>query len=135
MTVQPIVLYVEDDPRSRKVMEMCLKLKMRLSNFTIFEDSSRFLERVQSLDPRPNLVFLDIHVKPNSGFQMLEMLRSVETFKHVPVIALTASVMNEEVHMLQTAGFDGCLSKPLDMETFPDNLKRLLNGEHVWRII
>ena len=135
MIVDPALLYVEDDPRSRKVMEMMLKLGMKLSHVTIFDDSSNFVERVQAIAPRPDIIFLDIHVKPHSGFELLEMLRRLDQFKQVPIVALTASVMNEEVHTLRTAGFDGCFSKPLDIDTFPDNLKRVLDGEHIWRII
>jgi hypothetical protein len=43
--------------------------------------------------------------------------------------------MNEEVHLLKTSGFDGCLSKPLDIDTFPENFNRFLAGERIWRIV
>lgn len=135
MTLDPALLYVEDDPKSRKVMEMTLKLGMKLTHVTIFDDSANFVERVKAIEPRPEVIFLDIHVKPHSGFELLEMLRQMDQFKNVPIVALTASVMNEEVLTLRTAGFDGCFAKPLDIEVFPDNLRRVLNGEHIWRII
>ncbi|MCS7071598.1 MAG: response regulator, partial [Anaerolinea sp.] len=90
---------------------------------------------VNALDPRPTVIFLDIHVKPLNGFEMLALLRAQEWCAHVPIIALTASVMNEEVRKLEAAGFDGCLSKPIDMDTFPDVLRQILAGERIWRII
>jgi CheY-like chemotaxis protein len=129
------ILYVEDDPLSRKVMEMTLKFRMRVRNVTVFEESSNFPERVQALDPRPDVIFLDIHVKPHSGFEMLKMLRDLKKFEDIPIVALTASVMNEEVAMLRTAGFDGCFSKPLDVDSFEDGVKAVLKGEQVWRIL
>src|SRR5262245_33362571 len=98
MTEDYSVLYVEDDVNSRKVMKMILKGRMKLSNAVLFEDSEDFVERVKALDPRPDIVFLDIHVKPYSGFEMLKFLRDMPEFKDVPIVALTASVMNEEVH-------------------------------------
>ena len=116
-------------------MELILKTIMKLSHVTIFEDSASFLERVQALYPCPDVILLDIHVKPHSGFEMLDMLRQFEQFRDVPVVALTASVMNEEVIQLRTAGFDSCLSKPIDSELFPITLKRIANGESLWRIL
>ncbi len=134
MDWQPIILYVEDEPLSRKVMRM-LGQHLDWPNITIFEDSSNFIERALALDPKPEVIFLDIHVKPYTGFQMLAMLRKTEQFSKTPVVAMTASVMNEEVQQLQTAGFDGCISKPIDIDTFPDTLRRIMSGETVWRII
>jgi CheY-like chemotaxis protein len=135
MKPETAILYVEDDPNSRKVMKMLLSGRLKLPNVTIFEDSQNFAERAAAIQPRPDIVFLDIHVKPHTGFEMLKMLRAIEAYNGVPVVALTASVMNEEVQMLRTAGFDGCLAKPIDMETFPDTLNSILDGETIWRII
>ena len=134
MNGQPLILYVEDEPRSRKVMRM-ITSSMGLPDVVIFEDSADFLSRVLALPSKPDAVLLDIHVKPYSGFEMLRMLRQSEQFNGVPVVAVTASVMNEEIAQLRSAGFDGCLAKPLDMDTFPDTLRRIINGEMVWHII
>lgn len=129
------VLYVEDDAHSRKLMSMLLTGRLHLTNVNIFEDSENFEDKVMALDPQPSIVFLDIHVTPLDGFQMLEILRQKPAFDDIPIIALTASVMNEEVHRLRSAGFNGCLAKPLDLSTFPDIFQRLLGGEAVWRIV
>src|SRR5690349_9777673 len=135
MNDQPAILYVEDDPQSRKLMHMLLKGRLKLSNVVILEDSEDFLERVAILDPKPDVIFLDIHVKPYDGFEMLEMLQQLDWTHGTPVVALTASVMNEEVRRLRVAGFSGCLAKPVDLDTFPESLARLLQGESIWRII
>jgi CheY-like chemotaxis protein len=134
MTDQPVVLYVEDERRSRKVMQMLLSYKMHLPHVTIFEDSTDIVERADALDPKPDIIFLDIHIQPYDGFQMLDMLRQSHLFDDVPIVALTASVMNEEVQRLRIAGFNGCLSKPIDTDTFPDLLQRVISGETIWRI-
>ncbi len=133
-TKQPVILYVEDEVRSRKVMRM-IAADMGIDNLFVFEDSANFLARVEALDPKPDLIFLDIHIKPFNGFEMLEMLRKSPQFNDVPVVAMTASVMNEEIHQLRVAGFNGCLAKPLDTDTFPDSVDRIINREAIWRII
>jgi CheY-like chemotaxis protein len=131
----PVVLYVEDDPNSRRLMQMLLSGRLKLPHVTIFENSDNFLSRVETLDPKPDIIFLDIHMQPYNGFSMLEMLQKLEWTRSTPIIALTASVMNEEVQKLRTVGFNGCLAKPIDMMTFPDTMKRILAGEIIWRIL
>ena len=135
METQPAVLYVEDDPSSRKMMQLLLSGRMRLPQVTIMEDSTDFQMRVDALDPKPDIIFLDIHVKPYDGFEMLKMLRELNWVNGTPIVALTASVMNEEVYQLREAGFSGCLAKPLDLSTFPEIFERILDGETIWRII
>ncbi len=135
MEKPPVVLYVDDDAPSRKLMRMLLCGRMKLPQVTIFEDSQDFLGRVNALDVKPDVIFLDIHVKPHNGFDMLHALRGMDWTKGKPIVALTASVMNEEVQTLRTAGFNGCLAKPIDLATFPDALQRILRGETVWNIV
>lgn len=134
MNQQLTVLYVEDDPQSRTVMKLLLAGRMGLEHVTILLDSADFSARVQQLTPPPNLIFLDIHVEPFDGFEMLRQLRALPQFAHTPIVALTASLMNEEVHQLRASGFDGCLAKPLDVQTFPALIARILAGEKIWRI-
>src|SRR5258706_10038101 len=129
-----IVLYVEDDAQSRRIIRMVLEKRMALQHVTILENSLNFQAVVSALDPKPSIILLDIHMQPYSGFEMLEMLRQLEWSRNIPIIALTASVMSEEIQRLRTAGFNGCLSKPIDLQTFPETFKRILAGETICRI-
>jgi CheY-like chemotaxis protein len=128
------VLYVEDDPGSREVMGMVQRLYPHYMRATMFADSTDFEQRLLTLNPQPNLILLDIHVKPYSGFDMFGIIRSHAQFDEVPIMALTASVMNEEVRLLEQTGFHGVLSKPLDIDAFTGVVDRVLNGERVWYV-
>ena len=130
----PVILYFEDDRLSRDVMRACLTRGLGYHNVTIFEDSTDFEGRLAGLSSRPDVIFLDIHMEPIDGFAMLRLIRQSEAYQATKVIALTASVMNEEVKMLKEAGFDGVIAKPLDYDIFPTVLRRILNGEQVWHI-
>lgn len=134
MSINPVVLYVEDDPRSRKVMKLCMEHRLRFTHVTILEDSTNFAWQIAHLDPAPEIIFLDIHVQPLNGFEMLALIRQTPTLARVPVLALTASVMGEEVKRLRDHGFTGCLAKPLDLDRFPTILQQILRGESVWSI-
>jgi CheY-like chemotaxis protein len=132
--MQPVILYVEDDTLSRKVMNDFLKRRLGYQYITIFEDSEDFVEKLEMLSPVPDIIFLDIHMQPLDGFEMLQQIRQNPLFHATRVVALTASVMNEEVKLLQQKGFDGVFAKPLDVDAFPKVLQRILDGEQVWII-
>jgi two-component system cell cycle response regulator DivK len=134
MTMLPnSILYVEDDLFSREIMQL-LAESVGVQHVTIFEDSADFLDRVQAIDPSPDVVLLDIHLQPHDGFTMLSMLRGLHTFRDKPIVALTASVMNEEIIMLRDAGFDGVIGKPIDQDRFADLLGRVFKRESFWGI-
>jgi len=134
MTTNPNILYVEDDALSREVMEALLRRKLGFKNVTIFNDSTQFMERLHAIPDGPDVIFLDIHMEPIDGFEMLRQVREDGGFTGTKIVALTASVMNEEVKMLRSAGFNGVMAKPLDVDAFPGALDRILNGEQVWII-
>jgi CheY-like chemotaxis protein len=134
MSSEPVILYVEDDLLSRQVMEVLLMRLMKFKHVTIFENSEAFMERLTALPHKPTLIFLDIHMQPDDGFTLLHKLRSHEDYQQTLVVALTASVMNEEVERLKKAGFNGVLAKPIDQQAFPGVITRILNGEHIWNV-
>jgi CheY-like chemotaxis protein len=134
MSSDVAVLYVEDDLLSVEIMDFLLRADMGLQFVTIWKDSSDFTERMEALTPKPDIIFLDIHMRPFDGFEMLKTLRQMDHFRSIPIVAMTASVMNEEVYMLRTAGFSGAIGKPIDQLEFPELFERILRGEAVWRI-
>ena len=131
---QPFFLYVEDDASNRKVMQLIIQKALETDELAIFENSANFMARVKALPRNPHVALLDIHVHPHDGFAMLKMLRSDPDYQNTKIIALTASVTNEEVEKLRTSGFDGAIGKPLRVSTFPALLVRILNGETIWHI-
>lgn len=129
------ILYVEDDAGSRKVMQGLVESLDAPIQLTIFNDSVDFINRVEYLTPEPDVFLLDIHVTPLDGFSMLTRLRQHLRFHSKLMIALTASVMHDEVRELKNSGFDGVLAKPLRFSDFPDVMQRILDGERIWKVI
>jgi CheY-like chemotaxis protein len=126
-------LYVEDDYPSRIVLKKLMPT-IGITRLTIFEDSTDFMARFKALDERPDIILLDIHMKPYSGFEMLKMLRDDPELADSKVVALTASVMNEEVDLLRSSGFSGVIAKPIQISILPKLLERIVAGETVWEI-
>jgi CheY-like chemotaxis protein len=66
----------------------------------------------------PDIVLMDIRLPDTDGVTLLHELRSRETMAQVPVIAVTAHAMTDELARLERAGFDGVLTKPIATRTF-----------------
>ena len=131
---KPILVYVEDDENSIFVMKMVVERVMKLPTLYVLQSRADFVQQVKSLGVVPDVFLLDIQMKPYDGVELLSMLRKDPQFKCSKVIALTASVTNEEVSLLKSGGFDGAIAKPLNIEVFPDLIARIINGEQVWYI-
>lgn len=82
--------------------------------------------------PQIDLIVMDIDLPYEDGYQALRKIRSHPRLSNTRVVALTATATQDEMQRAQTAEFDGFLSKPLDAERFPGQIRRLLNGESVW---
>ncbi len=81
---------------------------------------------------RVDLVLMDIRLPYEDGYQALQKIRSHERLKDTLVVAVTAEASEEQMLKARVAGFDGFLGKPLDPDRFPDQIRRILNGEPVW---
>ncbi len=134
MTYSPAFLYVEDDPLSREVLLIGLKNVMGYDKVWVFEDTTNFEARLHALEVVPDVFLLDIHMRPLNGFDVLKLLRCDSSYQKSRIIALTASVMNEEVEMLKESGFDGAIAKPIDPSVLPDLIRRIIAGETVWHV-
>lgn len=132
---QPVLVYVEDDEPSIFIMKMVVERVMGLPTLHVLQSRADFLEQIKGLGVVPDVFLLDIQMKPYDGVELLSMLRSDPQFNSSKVIALTASVTNEEVSLLKSSGFDGAIAKPLNIEAFPDLIARVINGEHIWYIV
>jgi len=84
--------------------------------------------------PRLDLILMDIRLPYEDGYGALKKIRSSSALKDTLVVAVTAEASLEQMNKAKTAGFNGFLGKPLDMDRLPDQIRRILNGEPVWEM-
>ncbi len=82
--------------------------------------------------PRVDLILLDIHLPEEDGYEVLDRLRKDKRFRDTRVVAVTADVSKINLNRAQSAGFDAFLAKPINVDLFPDQIRRILQGESVW---
>ncbi|MBA3534062.1 MAG: response regulator [Ardenticatenales bacterium] len=83
-------------------------------------------------DSIPHLILLDIQIPGEDGHKVLRRVRDHPKLTATRVAALTSNVMPTDVDKAHLSGFDGFIGKPLEFTRFPDQIRRLLNGEAVW---
>ena len=71
---------------------------------------------------------MDIQLPGMSGIDALKALRADPATAHIPVIAVTASVMQQDRKHITEAGFDAYLSKPLDIREFLATVKKIIEA-------
>ncbi len=81
--------------------------------------------------PRVDLILMDIRLPYEDGYEALRKIRT-SLYKEIPVIAVTANASQDELNRARASGFDGFIGKPLDPDRFPDQVRRMLQGDPVW---
>jgi two-component system cell cycle response regulator DivK len=120
------ILIVEDSPDNMKLFRTLLTLKgHEVTGLPGGEGLRDTIARVE-----PELVLMDIQLPGKDGFALLGEIRQ-SPHASVRVLALTAHAMSGDRERALEAGFDGYITKPIDIRSFPDLVKRALAGETV----
>ena len=120
------ILIVEDSPDNMKLFRTLLVLrKHNVVGLTSGEGLLATIEQSQ-----PALVLMDIQLPGRDGFALLDEIRG-SPHKALRVVALTAHAMQGDRERALAAGFDGYITKPIDIRSFPEQVARALEGERV----
>lgn len=120
------ILIVEDNPDNMKLFRTLLGL--RKHTVVSLESGDGLLPALA--DAKPDLVLMDIQLPGKDGFELLQEIRG-SAHAGLRVVALTAHAMAGDRERALQAGFDGYISKPIDIRSFPEQVARALGGEQV----
>ncbi|MDZ4257240.1 MAG: response regulator [Gemmatimonadales bacterium] len=117
------ILIVEDSPDNMKLFRTLLTLKgHQITGLSGGEELFSTLEA-----GRPELVLMDIQMPGKDGLTLLAEIRD-SPFRDLMVIALTAHAMAGDRERALAAGFDGYITKPIDIRQFPEQVAAALAG-------
>ena len=117
-----LILVVEDDDKSRKLVRDLLTVK----GYEIIEAETGEEGVRLARERRPGLVLMDIRLPGIDGIQALARLRTEVATREIPVMAMTASVMAGDRQRVLDAGFDAFQSKPIQIRDFVAAVEQLL---------
>jgi len=115
---KPLILVVEDN------VDNLLTIKSLLGeNYRIVEayDGEDGIAKAKTY--HPDLILMDIAMPVMNGFRAFDAIRKEESLQHIPIIAVTASAMTADRDEILRYGFDGYISKPIDI----DKLEKTIN--------
>ncbi len=119
------ILIVEDNDDNRELVVKVLKNK----GYAVVEaaDGEAAVER--AIAEKPDLILLDISLPKLDGYEVAKRLKGMEEFQEIPIVAFTAHAMKGDREKVIVAGFEGYISKPVNIRELPDQIRSFIRGK------
>ena len=117
------VLYVEDNPANLKLVE---QLIARRPDVRLLSATNAALGIELARASMPEMILMDINLPGISGIEALKILRDDPTTAHIPIVAISANAMPQDIKKGLDIGFFRYLTKPIKVNEFLDTLDQTL---------
>ena len=120
------MLYIEDNPMNVYLMQTIFE---GISNAELLAaaDAEEGVELATS--EQPDLILMDIGLPGMDGIEAAGVLKNTKKTKHIPIIAISAAAMKDDIERAKDAGFFAYLTKPINVTEFLKVLRRILDDE------
>ena len=118
----PRVLYIDDDFANR----LLVKRVLMAEGFQVDEADNAAAGIQLAIENKPNLILMDIAMPEMNGLEATNRIRSIPNIAQTRIIAVTANAMHGDREMILEAGCDGYISKPINIDTFVDEISQFL---------
>ncbi len=115
---KPLILIVEDNIDNLLTIKSLLDVKYQTIEAYDGQDGVTKAETYH-----PDLILMDIAMPVMNGFRAFDAIRKDKSMQHIPIIAVTASALTADRDEILHYGFDGYISKPIDINQFEDIIK------------
>jgi two-component system response regulator len=129
------VLLVEDDANDAELILRVLEsapLQLHVRWIPDGVMALEFLNGSGGARQLPKVVFMDIKMPKMNGIETLSRIRTIDHLKHLPVVVLTSSAVEIDVHNCYQLGVNSYLVKPVDYALFSETI-RLAGQYWAWR--
>lgn len=120
------ILLVEDDLIDSMTVKRALKEIKITNNIILAENGEVALEQLESMNPLPCIILLDLNMPKMGGLEFLEIIKQDKKLKSIPVIILTTSKQEKDKTESYKHSIAGYIAKPVDYMQFVEAI-RLLN--------
>lgn len=115
-----LVLIVEDNEKNLKLVRDVLQVK----GYETLDAGTAEIGITLARDKKPDLVLMDIQLPGMNGIDALKALRADPETAGIPIVAITASVMQTDRQQIVGAGFDGFIEKPVNLRNLLDTVQQ-----------
>ncbi|MCM4158748.1 response regulator [Antarcticibacterium flavum] len=126
------ILLVEDNEGDILLTTEALNDSEIATNISVVKDGLEALNYLQKKDKysnarSPQLVLLDINLPKVNGFEVLREIKSSEDLKHIPVVILSTSSSEEDIHKCYSNYATCFITKPLSADSFSEVISSVQN--------
>jgi two-component system cell cycle response regulator DivK len=115
----PVVLIVDDNEKNLRLARDVLQA----AGLGTLEAASGAEGVAVAIDRDPDVILMDIRLPDMDGAEAMRRLKDDERTAAIPVVALTSLAMKGDREWLLSVGFDGYLEKPIDVRSFPAQVR------------
>jgi CheY-like chemotaxis protein len=115
-----LILIVEDNEKNLKLVRDILQFK----GYRTLEAETATEAIALATEHAPDLILMDIQLPDMDGVTALGRLREEPVTAALRVVALTAFAMRDDRERFLAAGFDGYMTKPIDIKQFPELIRQ-----------
>jgi CheY-like chemotaxis protein len=117
------VLLVEDNPGDVRLTQEALKEGRVMVNLTVAADGVEAMEVLNRKGPykdkpRPDLILLDLNLPKKNGREVLLEIKADAELRRIPVIVMTTSKAEQDVHRAYNLNANCYITKPVDLDEF-----------------
>lgn len=121
------LLVVEDNALNRQIAQELLEAAG--AHVELAEGGVEGINKVTTSNPVYDLVIMDIQMPDMDGFEATGRIREHSNFAHLPILAMTANASAADKEACLTAGMNGHVGKPIDMDQLVSQILHLLKRE------
>lgn len=115
MSTPRAILIVDDNPANMKLLSFVLST--RGYEVHAAADASEAWATLSQL--APGLILMDLQLPGIDGLSLSRRLKADPRYRHIPIVAVTASAMKGDEERALQAGCDGYITKPIDTRAIP----------------
>ena len=122
-TMNHPILLVEDNQMDLELTLLAFQKRKLINPLQVARDGQEALDwikRWENGEPQPTVILLDLKLPIYNGLEVLQRLKSHETFQKIPVVVLTSSRESRDIQEAYRLGANSYIVKPVNFEKFMD---------------
>ncbi len=116
------ILYIEDSPSNRLLVHRILFVE----GYEVLEAEDGIIGTEIARQEHPDLILMDMNLPGVDGYELTRRIRSTPELADIPIVAMTANVMEGDREKTLAAGCVGYIPKPIDVDELPRQVAHFL---------
>ena len=117
------ILLVEDNEMNRDM----LSRRLQRYGYSVVTASDGRQGYAMAASEAPDLILMDVGLPEMDGWEVTRLLKSNESTRHIPIVALTAHVMQSDREKAFQSGCDDYDTKPIEFSRLREKIENLLS--------